>query len=111
MNKIRKDDEVVVILGKDRGRRGKVTKVLATGKLLVQGLNVVKKHQKPNPQLGVAGGIVEKEMPIQLSNVALWNPNKGKTGGPDRIGFRFIGEGAARKKVRYFKSNDEVVDR
>lgn len=111
MNKIRKDDEVVVVTGKDRGRRGKVRQVLASGKLFVEGLNIVKKHQKPNPQLGVAGGIVEKEMPVQISNVALWNPNKGKDGGPDRIGFRFVGEGATRKKVRYFKSNDEVIDR
>ena len=111
MNKIRKDDEVVVITGKDRGRRGKVTRVLASGKVFVEGLNIVKKHQKPNPQLGVAGGIVEKEMPIEISNLALWNPNKGKDGGADRIGFRLVGEGAARKKVRFFKSNDEVLDR
>ena len=73
MNKIRKDDEVVVITGKDKGRRGKVTQVLASGHLVVEGINVAKKHQKPNPNSGVAGGVVEKEMPIDISNVALWN--------------------------------------
>ena len=111
MNKIRKDDEVVVITGKDKGRRGKVTRVLDDGHVLVEGLNIAKKHQKPNPQLGVTGGIVEKEMPIDASNVALWNPKKGKDGGPDRIGFKFVGEGEKRKKVRVFKSNGEQLDR
>ncbi|MBI2383638.1 MAG: 50S ribosomal protein L24 [Gammaproteobacteria bacterium] len=111
MNKIRKDDEVVVITGKDKGRRGKVTRVLDNGTVIVDGLNIAKKHQKPNPQLGVAGGIIEKEMPVQVSNVALWNPNKGKEGGADRVGFKFVGEGEKRHKVRYFKSNGEVVDR
>jgi large subunit ribosomal protein L24 len=108
MNKIRKGDEVVVVIGKDKNRRGTVTQVLDTGKVLVEGINVVKKHQKPNPNLGVAGGIVEKEMPIQLSNVRLWNPGAKKG---DRVGFKFVGEGDARKKVRVFKSSGEVVDR
>jgi len=108
MNKIRKGDEVVVTTGKDKGRRGSVSAVLASGKVVVEGINVVKKHQKPNPNLGVAGGIVELEKPIDVSNVALWNPGAKKA---DRVGFKFIGEGAARKKVRFFKSNGEVVDR
>lgn len=103
MNKIRKDDEVVVITGKDKGRRGKVTQVLASGHLVVEGINVAKKHQKPNPNAGVAGGVVEKEMPIDISNVALWN---GKTGKADRVGIRAEGD----RKVRFFKSTKELVD-
>ena len=110
MNKIRKGDEVVVLTGRDKGRRGKIGRVLDNGKLVVEGINLAKKHQRGNPNTGVAGGIIEKEMPIEASNVALWNPRKGTSGGPDRIGFKFIGEGEARRKVRYFKSNDEVVD-
>jgi large subunit ribosomal protein L24 len=108
MNKIRKGDDVVVIAGRDKGRRGTVSRVMATGKVVVEGLNLVKKHQKPNPNLGVAGGIVEKEMPLDLSNVMLWNPAADKG---DRVGFKIVGEGQARRKVRYFKSNGEVVDR
>jgi large subunit ribosomal protein L24 len=108
MSKIKKGDEVVVMTGKDKGRRGTVSVVLPTGKLVVEGINVVKKHQKPNPNAGVQGGIIEKEMPIQASNVALWNPAAKKG---ERVGYKFIGEGATRKKVRVFKSNDEVVDR
>jgi large subunit ribosomal protein L24 len=107
MKKIRKDDEVVVITGRDKGRRGKVRAVLGDDKLLVEGINVVKKHQKANPNAGVSGGIIEKEMPIHVSNVKLWN---GKAGKGDRVGVRFEGEGAKRTKVRFFKSNDEVVD-
>jgi large subunit ribosomal protein L24 len=107
MSKIKKGDDVIVITGRDRGRRGTVSKVL-DGKLLVEGINVVKKHQKGNPQGGVAGGIIEKEMPIETSNVALFNPATGKAG---KIGFKFVGEGEARKKVRFFKSNQELVDR
>ena len=106
MNKIRKGDEIVVITGKDKGRRGKVTQVLETGHLLVEGVNVAKKHQKGNPNAGVSGGIVEKEMPIDISNVLLWNP---KTSKGDRVGFKFEGEGEKRRKVRYFKSSQEVV--
>lgn len=102
-NKIRRDDEVIVIAGKDKGKSGKVTKVLAQeGKLIVDGVNMIKKHQKPVPQLNQAGGIVEKEAPIQVSNVAILNPATGKA---DRVGFRFE-DG---KKVRFFKSNNELV--
>ena len=108
MSKIRKGDEVIVAKGKDKGRRGTVSAVLPTGKIVVEGINVVKKHQKPNPNLGVAGGIVEKEMPIQAANVRLWNPDAKKG---ERLGYKVTGEGAARKKVRVFKSSGEVVDR
>ncbi|MFM2486651.1 50S ribosomal protein L24 [Celerinatantimonas yamalensis] len=102
-NKIRRDDEVVVLTGKDKGKRGKVTKVLNTaGKIFVEGINLVKKHQKPNPQLGVAGGIVEQEAAINVSNVAIFNADSGKA---DRVGFRFE-DG---KKVRFFKSSGELV--
>ncbi|MFM2483021.1 50S ribosomal protein L24 [Celerinatantimonas sp. YJH-8] len=101
-NKIRREDEVVVLTGKDKGKRGKVTKVLSTGKIFVEGVNLVKKHQKPNPQLGVAGGVVEQEAAIDVSNVAIYNSAAGKA---DRIGFRFE-DG---KKVRFFKSSGELV--
>lgn len=108
MSKIRKGDEVVVITGKDKGRRGKVEQVLvAEGKLIIEGVNVAKKHQKGNPQAGIAGGIVEKAMPIEASNVMLWNAKAGKG---DRVGFKFEGEGEKRRKVRVFKSNQELVD-
>ena len=102
-NKIRRDDEVVVLAGKDKGKQGKVLKVLiADNRVIVEGVNLVKKHTKPNPQLGVAGGIVEKEASIHVSNVAIVNPATGKA---DRIGFRTEDE----KKVRFFKSNGELV--
>ncbi|WP_432455795.1 MULTISPECIES: 50S ribosomal protein L24 [unclassified Agarivorans] len=101
-NKIQKGDEVIVIAGKDKGKRGSVTKVLPTGKLFVEGVNLIKKHQKPNPQLGVAGGIVEKEAALDASNVAIFNPASGKG---DRVGFRFEDD----KKVRVFKSSNEIV--
>jgi large subunit ribosomal protein L24 len=104
MRKIRSNDEVVVITGKDKGRRGKVIQVLANGKVLVQGINRVKKHVKPNPNAGVQGGIVEKEMPMDSSNVMLVNPTTGKG---DRVGFKLLEDG---KKVRVFKSNGERVD-
>ncbi|MFA5940991.1 MAG: 50S ribosomal protein L24 [Sinimarinibacterium sp.] len=107
MNKIRKGDEIVVITGKDKGRRGKVSQILANGKVLVEGVNVAKKHQKPNPNAGVAGGVVEKEMPLDISNVMLWN---AKTSKGDRVGIRIEGEGEKRRKVRVFKSNQELVD-
>ncbi len=103
MNKIVKNDLVVVIAGKDKGRRGTVTELKTNGKLLVQGINIAKKHQKGNPNAGVAGGIVEKEMPIDVSNVMLVNPANDKG---DRVGFRVLEDG---KKVRYFKSNGEVI--
>ena len=104
MNRIRKGDEVIVIAGRDKGRRGTVLQILEYDRVLVENINVVKKHQRPNPQRGVAGGIVEKEMPLHASNVMLWNPI-AKQG--DRVGIRTLQDG---KKVRYFKSNNEVVD-
>ena len=104
MRKIRSNDEVVVITGKDKGRRGKVMQVLANNKVVVQGINRVKKHQRPNPNLGVQGGIVEKEMPLDASNVMLVNPATGKG---DRVGFKLLEDG---KKIRVFKSNGERVD-
>ncbi|MEE2003302.1 MULTISPECIES: 50S ribosomal protein L24 [Alkalimonas] len=101
--KIRRDDEVIVLAGKDKGKTGKVTKVLLDeNRVYVSGVNLVKKHQKPVPALNQAGGIVEKEASIHVSNVAIVNP---KTGKADRVGFRFE-EG---KKVRFFKSNNEVI--
>jgi len=104
MNKIRKGDEVVVITGKDKGRRGTVLRVFSDDRLLVEGINVAKKHQKGNPNQGVQGGIVDKEMPIAISNVMVFNP---KTKKGDRVGIRSLDDG---KKVRFFKSNGEVVD-
>ncbi|MFA5632795.1 MAG: 50S ribosomal protein L24 [Porticoccaceae bacterium] len=101
--KIKTNDDVVVIAGKDKGKRGKVLKVLDNGRLLVSGIQMVKKHQKPNPQLGVPGGIIEKEAPIDVSNVALYNPETRKA---DRVGFR-VEDG---KKVRVFKSSGTAVD-
>ncbi|MBD3587103.1 50S ribosomal protein L24 [Salinimonas sp. HHU 13199] len=101
--KIRRDDEVVVLAGKDKGKQGKVLKVLVSDdRVVVEGVNLSKKHQKPNPQLGEPGGIVEKEASIHISNVAIVNPATGKA---DRIGFRTEDE----KKVRFFKSNGELV--
>ncbi len=103
MNKIRKGDEVVVIAGRDKGRRGTVIKILED-EVIVENLNMVKRHTKPNPQRNTQGGIVEKEAAIDISNVMLWNP-VAKTG--DRIGIRTLADG---RKVRFFKSNKEVVD-
>lgn len=102
--KIKTNDDVVVLAGRDKGKRGKVLKVLGDGRLLVSGVQVVKKHQKPNPQLGVPGGIVEKEAPIQVSNVAIFNSATGKA---DRVGFKVQEDG---KKIRVFKSSGEAVD-
>lgn len=110
MNKIRRDDKVVVLTGRDKGRSGKVIKVIDCHTALVEGINVVKKHVRPNPQLRVQGGIVEKESPIHLSNLALLNPATNKA---DRVGFKIIQSkkaGEKPKKVRYFKSNNELVD-
>ena len=103
MNKIRKGDEVVVLAGKDKGKRGVVLRVLVNDALLVEGVSKVKKHQKPNPVKGVVGGVVEKEMPIHISNVGLFNAATQKA---DRVGFKDL-DG---RKVRYFKSSGEVVD-
>ena len=103
MNKIRKGDEVAVLTGKDKGKRGSVLRVLE-GALVVEGINRVKKHVRPNPMKGQVGGIVEKEMPIDISNVALFNAATQKA---DRVGFKVLEDG---RKVRVFKSNGEVVD-
>lgn len=101
--KIRRDDEIVVLAGKDKGKQGKVLKVLTEkDRVIVEGVNLVKKHQKPNPQAQVPGGIIEKEASIHISNVAIVNPQSGKA---DRVGFR-LEEG---KKVRVFKSNGEQI--
>ncbi|TAM23360.1 MAG: 50S ribosomal protein L24 [Nevskiaceae bacterium] len=101
MNKIKKGDDVIVTTGKDKGKRGTVSQVLE-GKLIVSGINIAKKHQKGNPNAGVAGGIVEKELPIDISNVQLFNPKSGKG---ERVGVRV----ESGKKVRFFKSSKELV--
>ena len=103
MRKLKKGDEVIVITGKDKGRRGAITRVLED-KVIVEGVNMVKKHQKANPNAGVEGGIIDKEMPMAISNVMLFNPATSKG---DRVGIKTLEDG---RKVRYFKSNGEVVD-
>ncbi len=104
MNRIRKGDTVVVMVGKDRGRQGTVLRMLPGNRVVVEGLNLVKRHTKPNPQAGLQGGIVEREAPLDLSNVQIYNPTTQR---PDRIGFRSLEDG---RKVRFFKSNQEVID-
>ena len=104
MEKIRKGDDVVVITGKDKGKRGTVLRRVGSEHVVVEGVNRAKKHVKPNPIKGVAGGIVDKDMPIHLSNVALFNPATKKA---DRIGFKVLEDG---RKVRVFKSNGEMID-
>ena len=104
MQRIKKGDEVIVVTGKDKGRRGTVLRVTENNRVLVEGINVVKKHTKPNPNAGVAGGIVDMEMPIHRSNVMLFNPITEKA---DKIGIKTLEDG---RRVRYFKSNNEVVD-
>ncbi|HAO34253.1 MAG TPA: 50S ribosomal protein L24 [Candidatus Competibacter sp.] len=104
MRRIRRDDEVIVIAGKDKGRRGKVVRVVDEERLIVAGVNMIKRHTRPNPARNVAGGIVEREAAVHVSNVMLFNPVTQKG---DRIGFRVLEDG---RKVRYFKSNNEVVD-
>ncbi|TVP88543.1 MAG: 50S ribosomal protein L24 [Thioalkalivibrio sp.] len=104
MNKIRKGDDVTIITGKDKGRRGTVLRVFPDSRVLVQNINMVKKHQKPNPNMGRTGGIIEKEMPIHVSNVMLFNPAAAKG---DRVSFKTLEDG---RKVRVFRSNGEVVD-
>ena len=108
MQKIRKGDTVVVTTGREKGKRGTVLRVLES-KVLVEGVNRVKKHQRPNPVKGQTGGIIDKEMPLAISNVMLVNPATGKG---DRVGFKFLEAqgGAPARKVRFFKSNGEVVD-
>jgi large subunit ribosomal protein L24 len=109
MQKIRKGDQVVVTRGSEKGKRGTVLRVFESGKVLVEGVNRAKKHQRPNPVKGQPGGIVDKEMPLAISNVMLVNPATGKG---DRVGFKFLEAqaGAQARKVRFFKSNGEVVD-
>ena len=103
MLKIKKDDEVVVIAGRDKGKHGDVLRVLGDGRLLISGINLVKKHERPNPNIGQRGGIVEREAPIQVSNVAIWNDEAEKA---DRVGLREE-DG---KKVRFFKSTGKVIE-
>ena len=104
MARIRKNDQVIVLTGKDKGKRGTVLRVLEDDHLVVEGVNRVKKHQKPNPMRSIQGGIVEKEMPIQASNIALYNIATQKA---DRVGYKVLEDG---RKVRVYKSNGEMVD-
>ncbi len=104
MKRIKQGDEVVIIAGKDKGRRGNVIRVYDDDRVLVEGVNIARKHQKPNPNAGVPGGIIEKEMPLDTSNVMVYNPSAGKG---DRVGIRSLADG---RRVRYFKSNNEVLD-
>ncbi len=104
MKKIKQGDEVAVLIGKDKGRRGTVLEVLDNNKVLVEGINVVKKHTKANPNAGLEGGIIDKTMPIDISNVMIWNPEKNRA---DRVGFKIDKDG---KKARIFRSTGAVVD-
>ncbi len=104
MKKIKQGDEVVIVAGKDKGRRGTVLRVYPDERVIVEGINIAKKHQRPNPNAGVPGGIIDKEMPIDASNVMIFNP---ATDRGDRVGIRTLEDG---RKVRFFKSNDEVLD-
>jgi large subunit ribosomal protein L24 len=104
MSKIHKGDQIIVNTGKDKGKRGIVSRVLDTDQVLVEGINVAKKHAKPNPMKGITGGIISKEMPIHISNVALFNAATQKA---DRVGYKTLKDG---RKIRVFKSNGEAVD-
>ncbi len=104
MNKIKKGDDVIVIAGKDKDRRGVVLRIMSERKVIVEGVNLVKRHTKPNPMQNAPGGIVEKEAPIDISNIALFNPTANKG---DRVGIKTLEDG---RRVRFFKSNEEVVD-
>jgi large subunit ribosomal protein L24 len=104
MRKIRKGDQVVVLAGKDKGKQGEVVRVINDEKVIVENINMAKKHTKANPAKGEPGGILDKEMPLHISNVAVLNPTTGKA---DRVGIKILEDG---RKVRYFKSNGEVVD-
>ena len=104
MSKLRKGDDVVVLAGRDKGKRGTVLQIIENNRILVDNVNVSKKHVKPNPNRGETGGIIEKEAPIQISNVALFNPNTNKA---DRVGYKVLEDG---RKVRVFKSDGEVAD-
>ncbi len=104
MRKIRKGDQVIVLTGKDQGKRGTVVRVTSDDRVVVENVNMVKRHTKANPNKGITGGILDKEMPLHISNVALFNPVTEKA---DRVGFKVLEDG---RKVRFFKSNGEVVD-
>ena len=104
MNKLRQDDEVIVLAGKDKGKRGTISRIVGNNKLIVAGLNMVKRHTRPNPTLGQPGGIVEKEAPLHISNVAIFNATENKA---DRVGVELLGDGA---KKRVFKSNGQDID-
>jgi len=104
MRKLRRDDEVVIIAGRDKGKRGKITRVLEDDKLIIAGINMVKRHTKPNPQRGITGGIVEQEAAIHVSNVAIFNSAASKA---DRVGIKVLEDGT---KARIFKSNQELID-
>jgi len=104
MNKIRKGDKVFISTGKDKGKDGIVSEVLANGKILVEGINMVKKHVSPNPNLGIQGGIVSQERPLDISNVAILN---SKTSKADKVSFKTLKDG---KKIRVFRSNQEAID-
>jgi large subunit ribosomal protein L24 len=108
MKKIKKGDDVVVTTGRDKGKRGTVLRLVSDSHVLVEGANKVKKHERPNPMKNTQGGIIDKEMPLHISNVALFNPATKKA---DRVGIKTIdGGGGVAKRVRYFKSNGEVID-
>ena len=104
MRKLRRDDEVIVIAGRDKGARGTITRMIGDDKVIVAGVNTIKRHTRPNPNLGQPGGIVEKEAPLHISNVAIFNPD---TGAADRVGIRVDEEGG---KTRFFKSTGEVIN-
>jgi large subunit ribosomal protein L24 len=104
MQKLKRDDEVIVIAGRDKGKRGKITRVLGNGRVVVSGVNMVKRHTKPNPNIGKQGGIVEREAGIDISNIAIFNPKSEKA---DKVGFRVESDGT---KVRVFRSDDSVID-
>jgi large subunit ribosomal protein L24 len=104
MRKLRSNDEVIVIAGKDRGKRGTITRLVGDRKVIVSGINMVKRHTKPNPNMGQPGGIVEREAAIDISNIAIFNPGTNKA---DRVGIKVDDEGA---KKRVFKSNDQEID-
>ncbi|HED40769.1 MAG TPA: 50S ribosomal protein L24 [Chromatiales bacterium] len=104
MKKIKQNDDVIVIAGKDKGKRGTVIKIVSDERVIVENINMAKRHTKPNPNKSIAGGIVSKEMPINISNIALYNPATKKA---DRVGVRTLEDG---RKVRFFKSDNEVID-
>jgi len=104
MQKLKRDDEVIVVAGRDKGKRGKITRILGNGKVMVGGINLVKRHTKPNPNVGKQGGIIEKEAGIDISNVAIFNPKSAKA---DKVGIRIESDGT---KVRIFKSDESAID-